>query len=186
MESEQDLRERSRVLIKAAKETAESKRRNALIAEALNLAQQAEAMARQDRSRQCKPTPPRREPRRQSFTLYLLSGGHFADARHFDIGSDDQALAVAYAVHDACSDAFEDFELWHESRLVAGNAQKRGPRLPAGAAEVTDATQERVLQTEESLLLSRRALTESRRLLAATEDLRKKLGREREAPGTGT
>jgi hypothetical protein len=176
------LREQARSLREAAKNTKDPSRRSALLDEALLLALHAEALARDSIS--VAPEPPcseARVPRQSTYGLYLIAGGHFADARHFTVGSDEAALAVAYAVHDACSEVFQDFELWQQSRQVAGNASKRGPRPVDDAIEVAVATQERVVEVEELLMSSRQCVAESRKLIAATEELRERLGRERDS-----
>jgi hypothetical protein len=176
------LREQARTLREAAKNTKDPDRRRELLDEALLLALHAEALEHHGGSSAPEPTCSHAPaPRQLTYGLYLIAGKHFADARHFTVGSDESALAVAYAVHDACSEVFQDFELWQESRQVAGNAQKRGPRPFDSAAEVTAATQQRVVELEEALMTSRQSVAESQKLLAATEALREKLGRERDS-----
>src|SRR3954447_5173699 len=101
------------------------------------------------------------EAARLSYRLYLIDGGHFAAARHFDIASDEAALAVAYAVYAASSESFQGFELWHGSRVISTDSQVTWPTPPGGPAGVFPTAQECVVELEESLLFSRRALAES-------------------------
>jgi hypothetical protein len=110
-----------------------------------------------------------------SYTLYLVADGHFSDARHFVVGSDEAALAVACAVQDACSDSFQSFEVWQRSRQIVPKAWPRPEPLPP---EVATESQARALELEESLLSSRRALAESRKLVRAIDELRNKFRRE--------
>jgi hypothetical protein len=100
-----------------------------------------------------------------TYTLYLVADGRFSDARQFVAGSDEVALAVAYAVQEACSDSFQTFELWQRSRRILGKAS---PRPEALAAEVAAETQARVLELEELLLSDRRSLVKSKKLIRAT------------------
>jgi hypothetical protein len=173
MHNAKELRDAAWTLLKASSETEEPDRRRKLIDEAFELAQRAEAVARQEDSR-----PP--GAARLTYRLYLIDGGHFAAARHFDIASDEAALAVAYAVYAACSESFQGFELWHGSRLISADAQVIWPTLPDGPAGVFPTAQECVVELEESLLFSRRALAESRKLLATTDKLRTKIRREQQ------
>jgi hypothetical protein len=168
MHTGRELRERARELQQAANESEDPRHRRKLLEEALKVAQQAEAMARRSGA-----MPP--DFTRSSYTLYLIAGGHFADARHFTVGSDEAAMAVAYAVQDACSEFYQDFELWQGSRRVVGHVQRGDQRRPDGAAEIAAAAQQQVVEIEESLISSRRCLAESSRLLAATEQLRNRL-----------
>jgi hypothetical protein len=172
MHNAKELRDDAWTLLKASSETEEPGRKRRLIDEAFELAQRAKAMAREEVS-----SAP--EAARLSYRLYLIDGGHFAAAHHFDIASDEAALAVADAVYEACSESFQGFELWQGPRLIAGNAQIGEPSRAGGAAGISARAQDCVLEIEESLLFSRRALAESRKLLASTEKLRTQVRRER-------
>src|SRR5215469_5936983 len=163
MSTEKELQVRASDLMQTAREARDPERKRRLIAEALAVAQKAEAMRRR-RDAFAPNTGPEAVP--MSYTLYLVTDGHFSDARHFVAGSDEAALAVAYAVQDACSDSFQTFELWQRSRQIVGKAWPRPEPL---SAEVAVESQARVLELEESLLSSRRALAESMKLIQAVD-----------------
>jgi len=116
-------------------------RRRMLFDEAFELARRAEAIGRQEDASALKAA-------RLTYSLFLLDGGQFDAAHHFDIASKEAALAVAYAVHDACSEWFQDFELWQGSRLVAANAHKRGLRSVGDTGQLAAAAQG-MLRTDE-------------------------------------
>jgi hypothetical protein len=100
MHSAKELRHAAWTILRASSETEEPERRRKLIDEAFDLAQRAAVAASQENS-----SVP--EAARLTYRLYLIEGGHFAAARHFDIATDDAALAVARAVYDACSELFQ-------------------------------------------------------------------------------
>src|SRR5262245_23843236 len=156
-------------LLQAARETGNPEHRRRLLDEALASAQQAEAVTRHGGAKLAARSPQSASP---TYTLYLLANGHFSDARHFVAGSDEAALAVAYAVQDACSDMFGGFELWQRTRRIKGTAWPRPQPL---AADVAAEAQMQVVELEESLLASRHCLAESRKLIEATDELRKRL-----------
>jgi hypothetical protein len=115
----------------------------------------------------------------ESYRLYFIEAGHFAATHDFEAETDVAALAVAYALQEACSDFYNHFELWQGSRVIARSADRRGPKRLPHLAEITAQMQERVLQTEEILLQSREAIAGSRKLLASTAELRAELTRRR-------
>jgi hypothetical protein len=169
MSTEKELQIRASDLMQASRGARDPERKRRLIAEALAVAQEAEAMKRR-KGAFAPNTGPEAVP--MSYTLYLVTDGRFSDARNFVAGSDEAALAVACAVQDACSDLFQSFELWQRSRQIVGKAWPRPEPLRADVAEESQA---RVLELEESLLSSRRALAESEKLIRATDELRNKL-----------
>ena len=173
MSTEKELQKRASHLMQAAREAKDPQLRSRLIASATFMAHQAEVMRRRGSH-----TAPDNAPEAtalKTYTLYFMADGHFSDARHFTAGSDEAALAVADAIQDACSDAFQTFELWQRSRRIVGKAWPRPAPLPAEAAAESQA---RVLELEELLLSSRRALAESSKLIPAADELRNKLRRK--------
>jgi hypothetical protein len=115
----------------------------------------------------------------ESYRLYFVESGHFAAAHDFEAETDVTALAVAYALQEACSDFYEHFELWQGSRIIARSADRRGPKRLPHLDEITAQMQERVLQTEETLLESRQAIAASRKLLMSAARLRDEIARRR-------
>jgi hypothetical protein len=116
-----------------------------------------------------------------SYRIYLLNAGHIVSGLDFRFDSDEAALSIAYAIHGACSDEYGDFELWQGLRQVAGNVSVRGPRPAEDHLAISARAQDCVLSLEETLLFSRRAIAESQRLLARTQQLPESLKRKRSA-----
>jgi hypothetical protein len=109
--------------------------------------------------------------------IYFMFGGHFVAVQDFFAESDEGALTLAYALQEACSDGYDDFELWQGARLIAGNAVSRRPQPVQRPEQITARMQDDLLTTEETLLNSRRAIAHSRKLLESTERLREEIGR---------
>jgi hypothetical protein len=86
--------------------------------------------------------------------------------------ADIDALRICWAVHDACSDLSEKFELWRGPRLIAKSHDGRGVRRPNEIPALNGKSQESVLATEEHLLRSMHAIAQSTRLLEATKRMR--------------
>jgi hypothetical protein len=85
------------------------------------------------------------------------------------------AVWAARALAKACSDHYEDFDLWDGSSHIAGSETKRLAHLVDTAEEVTIASQQSVLDAEDALLRSELVIARSRKLLEATEELRYRL-----------
>lgn len=86
--------------------------------------------------------------------------------RHdFDAENDQNAIQIAYALLDACSDDCRSLDLWREARRVTV------PRLyePTTFDEMSAASQERVVESEDLIVQSEWRIAESRRLLEALE-----------------
>jgi hypothetical protein len=87
------------------------------------------------------------------------------------------AMWAAYALGHACSDYFEDFDLWDGTNHLLSADTKFSSFFSDSAEEVAAVSQQSLLDTEETLLHSKVAVARSRRLLEATEALRDRLGR---------
>jgi len=172
MRNSDQLRDEAWACLNEARATPDRDLARKLAAKALELAQLAEALAHLRQSHG--PGAPAGEA---GYRIYFLFGGHFVAAHDFLAESDHAALALAYALQDACSDGYDDFELWQGARLIAGNAVSRRPQRTAHTSDVTTRMQEDLLATEEALLSSRRAIAQSRKLLQSTERLREEIGR---------
>jgi hypothetical protein len=99
-----------------------------------------------------------------------------------DADSDIQALRICYALHDACADLCDRFELRDGPRLIAKSGDRRSVRRPNGSEALDAQSQAEVLKLEELLLDSQRAIASSRRLLEATARFRSSTLRDRLPP----
>jgi hypothetical protein len=172
MQNSDQLREEAWACLREARATSDRDLARRLAAKALELTQLAEALAHLRQSHG--PDAPAREA---GYRIYFLFGGHFVAAHDFLAQGDNAALALAYALQDACSDGYDDFELWQGGRLIAGNAVSRRRQHTPHTSDVTARMQEDLLATEEALLSSRRAIAQSRKLLQSIERLRHEIGR---------
>ena len=85
------------------------------------------------------------------------------------------AMWAAYALGHACSDCFEDFDLWDGTNHLLSTETKFTSFFSDSAEEVAAASQQSLLDVEETLLHSRVAVARSRKLLEATAALRDRL-----------
>jgi hypothetical protein len=86
--------------------------------------------------------------------------------RHdFEADGDPTAAQMAQALFDVCSDSCQSFDLWKGSKHISV------PRLfrSVSFAELSAASQERVIQTEEQIAQSEWLVAKSRRLLEYLE-----------------
>jgi hypothetical protein len=86
--------------------------------------------------------------------------------------ADIDALRICWAVHDACSDVSEKFELWRGPRLMAKSHDGRGVRRPKEIPALSGKSQESMLATAELLLQSTHAIAQSMRLVDAIGRMR--------------
>ena len=86
------------------------------------------------------------------------------------------AMWVAHALAGACAGYFEDYDLWDgENHLL--NADTTLSAFFNGSGEISTASQQSLLDTEDALLHSKVTVARSRRLLEATAALRNRLAR---------
>ena len=86
--------------------------------------------------------------------------------RHdFEADGDPTAVQMAQALFDVCSDTCQSFDLWRSSKHISV------PRLfrSLSFAELSEVSQERVIQTEEQIAQSAWLVAKSRRLLEYLE-----------------
>lgn len=96
-----------------------------------------------------------------SYRIYFV-GERVIRGRHdFEADGDQNAIQIAYALLDAGSDDCRSFDLWQATRRIFL------PRLvePTTFDELSAASQQRVVETEEQIVHSEWAITRSRRLL---------------------
>jgi hypothetical protein len=95
---------------------------------------------------------------------------------YLDAESRADALWAANALGGACSDYFEDFDLWDATNHLLSAETKLSPFFFSDSAEeVATASQQSLLNVEETLMRSEVAVAQSRRLLEATAALRDRL-----------
>ena len=85
------------------------------------------------------------------------------------------AMWAANALRGACSDYFEDFDLWDAPNHLLSADTKLSFFFSDSAEEVATASQQSLLDTEETLMRSEVAVAHSRTLLEATAALRNRL-----------
>jgi len=123
------------------------------------------------------------DPYSGQYRMYFLHLDRVLASFDLDAEGEDVAMVLAEALHDACSDVCEDFELWCGLDRIIGNAAERRWTWPKGWEEISAANQECLLDREEALLSSRQAVARSRKLLDATARLRRDLASRSEDVG---
>ena len=107
------------------------------------------------------------------YRVYFLSpSGEIRNVDEFDADSDESAVTFADQIHDAVSDIYAGYEVWHLSRCVARRADREKPRPSLCSARITDQMQASLLRREEILQSSETAFSRSRLLLEKMRDLR--------------
>jgi len=96
--------------------------------------------------------------------MYFLASGRIRAAEEFDAGSDINAIRIARALCDACSDMCETFELWQAARLIR---TRPPPYRGVTLSDLSEAQQGIVIEREEAIRASHWALARSRRLIEA-------------------
>ena len=85
---------------------------------------------------------------------------------------------VARALAGACSNYFEEYDLWDGTNHLLNADTKLSNFFSDSAVEVSAASQQSLLNTEEALLHSNVAVARSHRLLEATLALQNRLARQ--------
>jgi len=99
------------------------------------------------------------------YRLYLCDRVRIIGRQDFAARSDAEAVAVAAAIFEACSDMCESFEVWRGDHFL-------DCRFAVAERRLTRERQERCIAQEELLLQSRCAVAKSRTLLTRLADLR--------------
>ena len=153
-------------LIEAARATVNPDRRRLLISEAFELMKEAKRLRNSTATAD-------RSPGTYRLWFSQQDGGTlWADLA---VTSLADALWAADALSAACADAYDEFELWQGTRYLLGGETRLSCFSLSTGVEVALASQRSVLDTEDTLLQSHRALARSGKLLAATERLRQQL-----------
>ena len=154
-------------LIEAAKFAAEPSRRRMLIQDAFELIKKARALRDRD--------PELADSVDDAPGGYRLWFCRFDGATlwiDLRVENRPDALWATDALAAACSEQYEDFELWQGSRYLFGGETRHSRFSLNTGIEVTLASQQSVLETEEALLRSHQTLARSAKLLRATQLLR--------------
>ncbi len=165
-----ELRKKAMRLINEARPSTDPTRRHMLVAEAFELLQQADSILRRASA---EANEARLRPER--YRICFLQSDRISLWIDLDVDSKADAVWVAAALREACSDEDGDFELWRGLVCMVSNEADRGWNPLASSADISAATQRRLLETEEALLNSRQAVARSGKLLAATARLREEM-----------
>jgi hypothetical protein len=100
-----------------------------------------------------------------SYHIYIV-GERIIRGRHdFEADDDQNAIQIAHALLDACSDECQSFDLWQGTRRIPIPR----PVEPTTFDELSAANQQRAIETEERIVQSEWAIAWSRRLLDRLE-----------------
>ena len=102
------------------------------------------------------------------YRVYFLAADRIEAREDFQADNDIDAIRIAQVLCEACSDRCDSFELWREKRKVdtAQGSQR------ASLAELTQAHQQLVLETEEVIVKSEWVIAQSKRLIECIEHLK--------------
>src|SRR5690242_530191 len=111
------------------------------------------------------------------YRLYFL--GPRGDVRNVDefyTDNEDIALIIADGLHDAVSDLYAGWELWHDTKRVFRCPDSEAPRPYVSQAAITMKMQGDLLRREEILQASGMAFARSQRLLERMREVRQIVG----------
>ncbi|HEY1506738.1 MAG TPA: hypothetical protein VGF92_20715 [Stellaceae bacterium] len=107
------------------------------------------------------------------YRVYFLSrSGDIRNVDEFEADNDESAATFADQLHDALSDIYAGYEVWHLSRRVVLRISRDEPRPALCRALITERMQASLLRREETLHSSETAFSRSRLLLEKMRDLR--------------
>jgi len=162
-------------LIAMAKVATNKTRRKVLMQEAYNLLARASALRQLDLdSEQLSRGSSTGE---QGYRMRLSNWDGTTLRVYLQAESRADAMWAAHALAGACSDYFEDFDLWDGTNHLLSADTKLSFFFSYSAEEVAAASQQSLLDTEETLMRSEVAVAHSRKLLEATAALRDRLTR---------
>src|SRR5215472_1613305 len=95
------------------------------------------------------------------YRIYLMVAGRIRAREDFKADNDIDAIRIAQTLCDACSDSCNSFDLWQGERKVD---PPQGFQ-PVSFAELTQAHQQIVVETEETLVESDWTIAQSKRLI---------------------
>ncbi len=107
------------------------------------------------------------------YRVYFLSrAGDIRNVDEFEADTDAVAATFADQIHDAVSDLYAGYEVWHLSRCVTRRSSREQPRPALCHAQITERIQASLLRREEILHNSETAFSRSRLLLEKMRGLR--------------
>jgi hypothetical protein len=117
------------------------------------------------------------------YRVYFLSrAGAIRNVDEFEAETDAVAATFADQIHDAVSDIYAGYEVWHLSRCVVRRYTRDLPRPALCDAQITERMQASLLRREEVLHGSETAFSRSRLLLERMRDLREIVKTRQYAP----
>jgi len=168
-----ELESRAWGLIDLAKAAISRARRKLLMQEAFDLLVRATTLRQLDLDEEASTGTLAHE--QQGYRMRLCEQDGVALWVYLQAENRADALWAAWALAEACADCFEEFDLWDGARHLLRSETMTSTFLSDSAEEVSAASQQSLLVTEEALLNSQVAVARSRRLLAATAALRRRL-----------
>jgi hypothetical protein len=162
-------------LIAMAKVATNKSRRKLLMQEAYNLHARASALRQLDLD--CEELNGGSSTGEQGYRMRLSNWDGATLWVYLRAESRADAMWAANALGGACSDCFEDFDLWDGTSHLLSADTKLSFFFSDSAEEVATASQQSLLDTEEAILHSNVSVAHSRRLLEATAALRDRMAR---------
>jgi hypothetical protein len=166
-------------LIGMAKVAVNKSRRKVLMQEAFDLASRASALRQLDHpdGEESNGGSPNEE---DGYRMRLSNDDGTTLWIYLQSESRADAMWAANALAGACSDCFEDFDLWDGPNhvLTVNTEASYFFSFSDRAEEIAAASQQSLLDTEEAILHSEAAVAHSRKLLEATTALRNRLTRQ--------
>ena len=163
-------------LITLAKIAVNKTRRKVLMQEAFDLLTRASALRQLDLDSEELNGDP--STGKQGYRMRLSNWDGATLWLYLHAESRADAMWAANTLAGACSDCFEDYDLWDgTNHLLSAETKLSSFFFPDSAEEVSTASQQSLLDREETLLRSHVSMARSRRLLEATAALRNRLAR---------
>jgi len=161
-------------LIAIAKVTANKIRQKVLMQEAFDLIARANALRQLDLDSEELNGDP--STGKQGYRMRLSNWDGATLWLYLHAESRADAMWAANTLAGACSDCFEDYDLWDgTNHLLSAETKLSFFFFPDSAEEVAAASQQSLLHSEETLLRGHVSVARSRKLLEATAALRDRL-----------
>lgn len=107
------------------------------------------------------------------YRFYLINDeGHSSAAESLCARDDTDAGELIAFVYDSCADVFQGYELWRGAKQLAVLPANTVAGESVGLANIASMRQESILDLEDRLQTSFACVKRSRKLLAATANLR--------------
>jgi hypothetical protein len=107
-----------------------------------------------------------------TYRMYFRAAGEIHGRDDFEADDDVAAIRIARALHDACSDMCQSFELWQGTRKI--RTHKRPHHVTAGLAGLIEAHQRVTIEREEAISESEWMIARSRRLIETLDRIKSK------------